>query len=183
MNDSVYEAGPIKRRRASRAEMADRDAAIYDIVREHQPTGIRFVYYTATTRGIVPKTDSGYVKVQRAILQMRRTGVMPWSWVVDSNRWMRKPATWNSIEEALTETANLYRRALWSEAATAVEVWCESDSVAGVLLPVTSRWDVTLYPIKGQTSDSFAWGAAQQYAREASERGILRAIAANGGVR
>jgi hypothetical protein len=167
----AYDAGPIRRRRASHSQMAERYSALYDIVREHQPTGIRFVYYTATVRGIVPKTDSGYVKVQRAILQMRRDGVLDWSWVVDTNRWMRKPETWNSVEEALTEAANLYRRALWAEADTAVEVWCESDSVAGVLYPVTSQWDVPLYPIKGQTSDSFAWGAAQQYALD--DRGLL----------
>jgi hypothetical protein len=32
-----------------------------------------------------------------------------------------------------------------------------------VLYPITAKWDVPLYPIKGQTSDTFAYGAAQSY--------------------
>ena len=31
------------------------------------------------------------------------------------------------------------------------------------MFPTTSKWDVPLYPIKGQTSDSFVWSAAQAY--------------------
>jgi len=143
--------------------MANRLDAVYEIVESNQPTGIRFTYYTATTRGIVPKTDAGYVKIQRAILAMRRSGVMPWSWIVDTNRWMRKPTTWGSVEELLDDTASTYRRAMWRDSDVAVEVWCESESVAGVLYPVTAKWDVPLYPIKGQTSDSFVYGAAQTY--------------------
>lgn len=143
--------------------MAARHDAVFEIVERSQPTGIRFVYYTATVRHIVPKTDPGYVKVQRAILKMRREHRIPWSWIVDSNRWMRKPETWGSIDEMLADAAASYRRALWRDSSVAVEVWCESESVAGVLYPVTAKWDVPLYPIKGQTSDSFAYGAAQNY--------------------
>jgi hypothetical protein len=159
----VYGAGRIRRHRATRAEMEARKDSIFEIVAANQPTGIRFTYYTAVAKGIIPKTDNGYNKVQRAILEMRRSRRIPYSWIVDNTRWMRKPTTYGSLEEALRETAESYRRALWRDAKVAVEVWCESESVAGVLYPVTERWDVPLYPCKGQTSDSFAWGAAQQY--------------------
>jgi hypothetical protein len=160
---ALYEAGTIKRERASRDEMAARQDALFEIVRVNQPTGIRFTYYTATTRGIVPKTDLGYRKVQHAVLDMRRAGRIPYSWITDSSRWMRKPASYNSLAEALESTARFYRRSLWSDANAVVEVWCESDSVAGVLYPVTAKWDVPLFPMKGQASDSFVWGAAQNY--------------------
>ncbi|NJD65944.1 MAG: hypothetical protein FIB00_12000 [Chloroflexi bacterium] len=150
-------------KRATPEEMAARHDRIYEIVRANLPTGIRFTYYTAAARGLVEKRDTGYVKVQRAILEMRRSGRIPWPWIVDTNRWMRKPRTWGSVEELLEETARTYRRALWRNAPVLLEVWCESESVAGVLYPVTSKWDVPLYPIKGQTSDSFAYSAAQNY--------------------
>jgi hypothetical protein len=161
--DAPYVAGHIKRHRATREQMQDRYDAVYDIVRANHPTGIRFTYYTATTRGIVSKDDSGYNKIQRAVLHLRRTGILPWDWIVDTNRWMRKPETWGSVEEMLDDAAASYRRALWRDSPVAVEVWCESESVAGVLYPVTAQWDVPLYPIKGQTSDTFAYGAAQSY--------------------
>jgi hypothetical protein len=159
----VNEAGNIKRARSTRVEMEARFDAIYRIVKESQPTGIRFAYYRAVVEGIVPKTDSGYVKVQRAILQMRRDGVLPWAWITDNSRWMRKPQSWDSVEDVLADTAAAYRKALWRDNPTAVEVWCESESVAGVLLPITAKWDVPLYPLKGQTSDSFAYSAAMHY--------------------
>lgn len=94
---------------------------------------------------------------------MRRQGRIPWSWVVDTTRWMRKPTTWDSVDEMLDAQSASYRQALWTDASTAVEVWAESESLAGVLLPVTRRWDVPLYPCHGQASDSFAWAAAQDY--------------------
>ena len=150
----VYEAGPIKRQRATREEMAARLDAVYEIVAESQPTGIRFVYYRGVARRLVPKSDNGYAKIQRAVKTLRETGRMPWSWIVDSSRWMRKPETWTSIDQMLADAASSYRRALWTDAAVNVEVWCESESVAGVLYPVTEEWDVPLFPIKGQTSDS-----------------------------
>ncbi|MEX5711978.1 hypothetical protein AB1484_27695 [Parafrankia sp. FMc6] len=156
-------AGHIKRARASRDEMEARYDALYEIAAETQPTGLRFIYYTATTRGIVEKTDSGYNKVQRAILDMRRADRIPWHWIVDTNRWMRKPTTWSSLDEMLANAAASYRRDLWAASSVLVEVWCESESVAGVINDVTHDWDVPLYPIKGQTSDSFAWGAAQNF--------------------
>jgi hypothetical protein len=159
----VNGAGHIKRYRAGRSEMEERHQAVIEIVRENQPTGIRFTYYTATTRGLVPKTQSGYDKIQRAVLRLRREGAIPWNWIVDTNRWMRKPETWGSLDEMLADAAVSYRRALWRDTGVAVEVWCESESVAGVLYPITAKWDVPLYPIKGQTSDSFAYGAAQNY--------------------
>lgn len=166
---TAYEAGRINRSRATKAEMEARYDALAEIIAAEQPTGIRFVYYTATARGLVPKNDHGYDKVQRAILAMRRAGRIPYPWIVDSGRWMRKPTTWGSLEEMLESAAKTYRRALWERSGTSVEVWCESESVAGVLYPVTSKWDVPLYPIKGQTSDSFAWGAAQQYRNDDRE--------------
>lgn len=163
MTATAYDAGHIRRERANPDKMAARYDALFEIVRANQPTGIRFTYYTATTTGLVPKANTGYVKVQRAILKMRREGRIPWSWIVDTNRWMRKPTTWGSVEEMLDDASASYRHALWHDSNVAVEVWCESESVAGVLYPVTSKWDVPLYPIKGQTSDSFAYGAAQSY--------------------
>jgi hypothetical protein len=60
---AVYEAGHIRRSRATRAEMEDRYEALIEIVNESAPTGVRFVYYRAATQHIVPKDDSGSNKV------------------------------------------------------------------------------------------------------------------------
>lgn len=168
---AVYGAGTItgadgrpRRMRATKAQLAARYDGLYAITREQQPTSIRFVFYRASHTGLsIPKSEGGYRMVQRALLTMRRQGRLPWGWIVDNTRWMRKPTTWDSLDEMLADAAASYRRALWHEAPTLVEVWCESESIAGVLLPITERWDVPLFPIKGQTSDTFAYNAAMSY--------------------
>lgn len=144
--------------------MAARYESISDIVLEEAPTSIRHAYYAAVVQGLVPKTEAGYAKVQRAILKLRRNGSLPYSTVVDNTRWMRKPMSYDSTEEALRETAAVYRRALWSQSPWRLEVWAESDSIAGVIAEVTERWDVPLMVTRGQSSETFAYNAADAWA-------------------
>ena len=77
---------------------------------------VRQVFYQATVRGIVEKTEAGYTKVQTDLVQMRRAGELPYDWLADNTRWQRKPTTFDSVEEALEDTARLYRKALWADA-------------------------------------------------------------------
>ena len=91
--------------------------------------------------------QNGYIKVQRAILDMRRADVLPWSWIVDNTRWMQKPTPGTpSRTRSRTSARRTARRS--GGKLVAVEVWCESESVAGVLYPATSKWDVPLYPVR-----------------------------------
>ena len=74
---------------------------------------------------------------------------------------MRKPRSFDSIEDALEATAIAYRRNLWRDAADYVEVWTEKDAVSGVVYPVTSLYDVPLMVARGFTSETFAFEAVQ----------------------
>ena len=55
----VYQTSPIKRRRASKTEMEQRREALFQIVSEMQPMTVRQVFYQATVRGIIDKTEAG----------------------------------------------------------------------------------------------------------------------------
>lgn len=130
------------------------------IVIDQKPMTVRQVYYQATVRGFIDKTDAGYNKVQTDLVQMRRAGVLPYEWLADNTRWQRKPRTFDDVEHALTETARLYRKALWSDAGAYVEVWLEKDALAGVVMPITSMYDVPLMVARGYASLSFLHSAA-----------------------
>ena len=56
---AVYQASRIKRVRATKAEMAERREALFDIVAEQQPMTVRQVFYQATVRGVIEKTEAG----------------------------------------------------------------------------------------------------------------------------
>ena len=156
----VYEASPIKRKRATRAGMADRLSALIDIVVEMQPMTVRQVFYQATVHGLVDKTEAGYGMVQRALADLRRRGQMPWHWIADNTRWQRKPVTDQGPAQALMRTARFYRKDLWADADVYVEVWLEKDALAGVVMDVTGTYDVPLMVSRGYASLSFLYEAA-----------------------
>jgi hypothetical protein len=137
-------------------------AALYTILARDHPQTIRGAFYQATVAGVIPKTDenAGYPTVQRLLVEMRRSGEVPYEWIADSTRWMRKPRTWSSAEEALQNTASTYRRALWEGQEACVEVWVEKEALAGVLVEVTDPWDVPLMVTRGYPSLSFLHSAA-----------------------
>src|SRR5687768_14880285 len=123
LQEAVYRTSPIKRRRATVDEVETRRADLVAILEEMNPMTVRQVFYRATVRGIIEKTESGYKKIQTDLVWLRQQGHVPYSALADSTRWQRKPQTYNSIEDALSETARLYRRSLWADADCYVEFW------------------------------------------------------------
>ena len=158
---AVYQACPIKRVRSTKTAMANRRKLLLNIVRDGRPMTVRQVFYQATVRGFVEKSDSGYAKVQTDLVAMRRSGEMPYDWLADNTRWQRRPLTFSSVQQALADTARLYRKRLWDDAGCYVEVWLEKDALSGVVYPVTSEYDVPLMVARGYASLSFLAGAAE----------------------
>ena len=156
----TYPASPIKRQRAPKAEVEARREALLDIIDDGKPMTVRQVFYQATVRGLVEKAESGYGKVQNDLTLMRRDGVLPYDWLADNTRWQRKPQTFDSVEQALRETAAFYRKSLWTDADSYVEIWLEKDALSGVILPITSMYDVPLMVARGYASLSFLYNAA-----------------------
>jgi hypothetical protein len=156
-----YQASPIKRHRSTKAEVEQRRESLLDIVSEMQPMTVRQVFYQATVRGIIEKTEAGYTKVQTDLVWLRREGDLPYEWLADNTRWQRKPRTFNGVKEALKETARFYRKNLWANADAYVEIWLEKDALAGVVFPVTADYDVPLMVARGYASLSFLHTAAE----------------------
>jgi len=141
--------------------MSERLSTLLDIAAEMQPMTVRQVFYQATVHGVVDKTEAGYGKVQRALVDLRRQGRMPWHWIADNTRWQRKPTTYSGPEQAVMRTARFYRKNLWADADVYVEVWLEKDALAGVVMDVTDTYDVPLMVSRGYASLSFLYEAAE----------------------
>jgi hypothetical protein len=150
--------------------MQSRLAGLRSIVEAMRPMTVRQVFYQATVRHIVEKTEQGYDKVQIALTNMRRARTMPYDWIVDFTRWQRKPRTFRDVTHALQETSRFYRKDLWGAAESYVEIWLEKDALSGVIMPVTSKFDVPLMVARGYASLSFLSEAAEYM--EAEERPV-----------
>jgi hypothetical protein len=160
----TYPASRIKRFRSTKADMVQRHHDLFAIVEEMRPMTVRQVFYQATVRNIVEKSESGYDKVQTDLANMRRSGMLPYSWLADNTRWQRRLRTFDSVQDALDETARLYRKSLWTDADAYVEVWLEKDALAGVVSPITYKYDVPLMVSRGYASLSFLHSAAEAIA-------------------
>jgi hypothetical protein len=158
--EAVYPASQIRRHRATKAEVEQRRQRLLEIIGQLKPMTVRQAFYQASVRGIVDKSEAGYNKVQTDLVEMRRAGVLSYDWLADNTRWQRKPRTFHSVEQALSDTANFYRKALWTDADAYAEVWLEKDALSGVVMPVTSKYDVPLMVARGYASLSFLHSAA-----------------------
>lgn len=159
--DRAYGTSTIKRTRRTKNDMEDLRRQILTVAGESKPTTARFIFYRCAALGVVAKTAAGYRTVQREVSLLRERGDMPFAWIADNTRWVRKPHTHDDLQAFLDEAARVYRRDLWSRSLDYVEIWCESDSVAGVLMAVTSEFDVPLMVLRGYSSSTFAYNAAK----------------------
>ena len=115
--------------RATGDEMEERRDKLLEIVEQSQPMTVRQVFYQATVHGIVEKEETGYDKIQPILATMRRDGTLPLEWIVDNTRWERRPYTCSNIAEALQETADQYRKTLWTDKDPCLQIWLEKDAL------------------------------------------------------
>jgi hypothetical protein len=153
--------------------MEKRAEFLIDYASEHGPVSVRGLYYQAEVAHLpgIDKAENCYEKVQRQVLSLRRQGRLSYEDISDATRWMRKPASFDSPQEAMRAWSASYRRNLWRDADASVEVWIEKDALAGVIAPVTREYDVSLAVTRGYSSETFAFNAI--YAHEYDERPLF----------
>lgn len=165
-SNPTYQASSIKRHRRTKVEVASMRRAMVNTVALQKPMTLRQLFYALTVQGIVDKTEQSYAMVGHQLLKLRREGVIPWADISDNTRWVRRPRTYHGVEHALRLTAETYRRSVFSQVDTRVEVWCEKDALAGIIMDVTQVYDVPLYVSRGFASDSYLHEAAENIAAD-----------------
>ena len=159
----TYGTSPINRTRRSKAEIETLDGSLYEIIRQDPPMTVRQVFYQATVRGLVPKHEAkGYRVVQRRLVTLRESGEVPYHWITDNVRMVRRLHRWEDKQAFAQEAALLYRRDYWARSNVRVEIWLEKDALAGVLYPVVvQEWGLELYVTRGFASVSYLQSAAE----------------------
>jgi hypothetical protein len=162
---------PVSRSRSTnrrgKREIEVIEDAIYAALLEDAPMTVRQVFYRLVSTGVIGKSEAEYKStVVRLLGRMRREGAIPFHWISDNTRWMRKPRTWSSLETMLQRTAEAYRRDVWDNQDVYVEVWLEKDALAGVLYEATKTWDVPLMVSRGYSSITYLHSAAEAIAEQ-----------------
>ena len=158
----IKPSGSGKRSRRTKADIESLKSDLWDIVAENKPCTVRQIFYQAVSRGIVAKAEAEYKgTICRLLTDMRLQGDLPFDWIADNTRWMRKPSSFSTAEMAIKRTAEAYRRSVWDNQEVYVEIWLEKDALAGVLYQETAAWDVPLMVTRGYPSVSYLYEAAQ----------------------
>lgn len=155
---SVYGTSVV--RRLSKVQVTGLDDHLLDIAAAEKPTSVRGMYYMAMGAGLVDKDAqnkrSNYMRVQRRLLQMRRDGRMPYSWITDGSRTIYGYNRYQDPEAFADYAANIYRKDYWVNSPVRVEVWVEKDAMAGKLKPVVrDEYGLALYVSRGFASETY----------------------------
>jgi len=129
-----------------------------------QPITLRGLFYRVVSTGYLPSTDAQhYKRVGRLVTQLRRKGLLPYAWIVDSMRSTNKPSSWTGLGDFGDTVREAYRKDFWHHLDDYVHIFVEKDAIAGTIAPVTREYDVALSPVRGYSSESFAYELGQQF--------------------
>jgi hypothetical protein len=173
---AAYTSSVIKLRRPRRtkAQMDVIRDAILDIVLSRDGMTVRHLFYRLVSANIVAKTEAEYDgTVARLAVELRRSGDIPYGKIVDGSRLYRMPTTYNSVKDAIADTAELYRRSYWHTADRQLEVWCEKDAIRALIEDTTWSLAVPLMVTRGFASESIVQELAMDTMRSERPRVIL----------
>lgn len=132
----------------------------------HRPITLRGLFYRIVSTGYFPNTDKKhYAKLGNLMIKMRRSGCVPYSWIVDNIRATKKPSSWSGLEDFAETVRDAYRKDFWASLPMYVHIFVEKDAMTGVIQPVTEEFDVPLSPVRGYVSDTFAHEIGSEWKR------------------
>ena len=176
MQNNSYETSPVKRKRATKAEMIERTNFVADFTREFAPVTVRQVFYAATVNNIIEKTEDGYSKIQQACLFGRRNGTIPYWQIADNSRSFYQVSSFLDLSNASNSFAHTYKRDFWAESDDTVEVWLEKEALAGVVSPVTNEYRIRLVPTRGFASETIVHNAIKDAKAEGRSRLFVKTL-------
>jgi hypothetical protein len=167
---NAYRPWSIKRDRRSKADVEAIRSAILEVIEDDPPMTVRQVFYQLVARNVIEKTEKDYHgTVIRLMTDMRLDGSLSFDSVVDETRRVRITETFDSLQDAIEQTAQFYRRSALKQSSDYLEVWCEKDALSGVLWDVVSDYDVPLMISRGMPSITFLYTSAQAIKRAARQ--------------
>jgi hypothetical protein len=168
---------PVRRRgRGKSAHTLKVQQAIIDLLSQQWPMAVRQVFYQMVVRGIIEKTEAwaGYGIVQWSLAELRKSGDIPFSKVVDNGRGVEVNRTFTDTTECINDAIEYFRLSALDELSSEhVQVWIEKNALAAVIRPVCREHDVPLIVTTGTPSLSLSYEAAQNIMRSGKGKATI----------
>ena len=169
MSRRGYRACPIKRPRRSRDDIVAIKHAIKEVLKNDHPQTVRQIFYQLVSARVIEKTEKEYqTTVIRLLTDMRLAGEIPFQWIIDSSRMTHETQTFDSIADAVADTARFYRRSALRESDVYIEICVEKEALAGIIYDAASTYDVPVIVSKGMPSLTQLFGSFENVHRAAN---------------
>src|SRR5215469_14897801 len=99
--------------------------AATEILAAHHPQTVRQVFYQLVSRQLIENARGAYQSVSKALVAARRDGTIPWEQIEDRLRRPRHVSMWDGLADFATTAVTAYRRNMWADQPSRVEVWLE----------------------------------------------------------
>jgi hypothetical protein len=124
---------------------------------------LRQLYYQLVTKNIVANEQKEYKKLSKLLTKGRMEGDVDWDAIEDRLRVPRIPYSFDSVAEAIQDTAETYRiDRQWCQD-NYIEVWVEKDAISGILYQITRDYHVRLMVNRGYSSCTAMESAARRF--------------------
>jgi hypothetical protein len=156
----IYRACPTRR---TKEDIDAIKVAIKAILKADHPQTVRQVFYQLVTRGVIEKTEKEYQStVIRLLKDMRLSDQIDFEDIIDSSRITHESQTFDSIADAVQDTAKFYRRSAMRQSDAYIEIWVEKEALAGIIYEAASVYDVPVVVSKGMPSLTQIYGSFQK---------------------
>lgn len=144
------------------------------IIEEYEAQSItltlRALYYRFVSRyplaldpsGEEPNTLQNYKRLGSILNKARLAGHVSWEALEDRTRNLVAPSAWSSPAAILKAARDSFRKDLWKNQPTVVEVWIEKDAGIGTIEGVCDENGVAYFSCRGNTSQSEMWVAGRR---------------------
>ncbi len=153
-------SGISTKRRRTNSELNVLRSEIVSLCRKYKPLSVRQLFYLLVTSGFIDKTELAYKQIIRLSGELRNSGEMPFAWIRDDSRRRIALSLHKSPADAFKDMSENYAFDYQSMQPVRLEVWCEKETLSGVLWPICARYRIDLLPCKGMPSLTYRHEAA-----------------------
>jgi len=136
------------------------------IVNDYEEKGysltLRQVYYQLVSMDLIENSEKSYRKIGNLVKNGRLAGILDMEAIEDRTRKQRALNHFDGITDILQAAYDSYRRDLWEDQKSYVEIWVEKDALIGIVEKAAYSLDCPCFSCRGFPSITALWKAAER---------------------
>ena len=131
---------------------------------------LRQIYYQLVAKQIIPNQQKYYMKLSRLCVIGRDEGLLREDAFADRLRQVDKPDSYIDLADYMEVVKKSYRKGLWQNQDSYIEVWTEKDALRSVLTQITYPYDVNLMVVRGQVSRTAIYESYERFKEKVDDK-------------